>query len=86
MLRPFLPLLLPVVLASCAWTWEKTDHCDTDGCDECVTDEDCVVGYSCCGETFYCLHQDEQLVVCQLACMVPREPACRCSDGLCSFD
>lgn len=81
-------LLLGILLSlsGCAWSWDKVDHCDTGGCDECQSDEDCVVGYSCCGNTFFCMHQEEQLLVCQLACYVPREPACRCIDGLCTFE
>lgn len=74
-----------LILAACAWTWEKEDFCDTDGCEECATDDECVVGSSCCGETFYCMHRDEQLTVCQLACPVPDPPPCRCVEGRCSF-
>ncbi len=81
-----LAVVLPLLANGCSWTWDKVDFCDTGGCDECATDDDCVVGYSCCGETLYCMHQAEELVTCQLACPVPREPACRCVQGRCSFE
>ncbi len=81
-----LAVILVLLTSSCAWTWEKRDFCDTGGCDECVTDEDCVVGFSCCGDVMYCMHQEEQLVTCQLACTIPPAPPCRCDEGICSFD
>jgi hypothetical protein len=82
-----MPLLLaiPLLLPACAWTWEKVDHCDTGGCEECQTDEDCIVGSSCCGEVFFCMHRDEQLTVCQLGCYEPDPPSCTCVEGRCRF-
>jgi hypothetical protein len=86
MRRLLLVLTAALLATSCAWTWDKVDHCDTGGCEECESDADCVVGASCCGESFFCMHRDEQLAVCQLACPIPREPACRCVEGRCGFD
>jgi len=78
-------MMAGLALTGCALTWEKADFCDTGGCDECQTDQDCVTGYSCCSETLYCLHRDEELIVCQLGCYEPQAPACTCVDGRCRF-
>ena len=72
-----LGLLLALLACGCSLAWDEVDYCDTGGCDECSSDAECVVGSSCCGQEFYCMHHDEQLSVCQLGCYEPRPPACR---------
>lgn len=80
MMIPFLFLA-----AGCLWGWETVDWCDEDGCQVCTSDADCVTGYSCCSEELYCMHRDEDLMVCQLGCLSPDPPPCTCQEGVCGF-
>jgi len=75
-----------LLLAACALTWDKVDWRDTGETTPCVTDDDCAVSTSCCDKTFYCHAAGESPTVCTLGCPVPRESACRCDDGACTFE
>ncbi|MFH1466720.1 MAG: hypothetical protein ABIO70_20205 [Pseudomonadota bacterium] len=74
-----------LILPACTLAWEQEDFCDSGGCEACTSDADCTVGSSCCGEVFYCMHQDEVLYVCQLGCYEPEPPPCTCVEGRCRF-
>lgn len=89
---PMRLLALPVSLvvlyfSGCYLDWEYVDDCGQDGvCLECKSDDDCSSGYSCCGETWFCFHRQEDTApVCQLACTHPDPDPCGCVEGQCRF-
>jgi len=67
--------------------WDEIDYCgDPPACTPCGTDSDCVASSSCCAESLYCSHTDDVPIVCQLGCVEPTPPPCRCVEGRCRFD
>ena len=64
--------------------FRNEDYCPSGGCTQCQVDADCVVAVDCCGERNVCLHKDDSIGLCKMACAEDQNPPdVACIDSRC---